>query len=165
MKKTVNTYYQKIIDLILHIHKDELSRAKPGHCMKITGLGLNELEFLWDIIHTSYTNIDVFIVSDEATEDKRFISATKLIELRNKEEAPLLALIPSTCRTAAEDSYGSSSFQVISLEGIENKLKLELLNSIPEKYGDLIKSEILAYLKGYEIGTVNIIKYLNIFKK
>lgn len=160
MKKTVNTYYQKVIDLILQLHKDELSRAKSGHCMKITGLGLNELEFFWDIIHTSYTNIDVFIVSDEATEDKRFISATKLIELRNKEEAPLLALIPSTCRTAAEDSYGSSSFQVISLEGIENKLKLELLNSIPEKYGDLIKSEILAYLKGYEISTVNIIKYL-----
>lgn len=160
MKKTVNTYYQKVIDLILQLHKDELSRAKSGHCMKITGLGLNELEFFWDIIHTSYTNIDVFIVSDEATEDKRFISATKLIELRNKEEAPLLALIPSTCRTAAEDSYGSSSFQVISLEGIENKLKLELLNSIPEKYGDLIKSEILAYLEGYEISTVNIIKYL-----
>ena len=155
MKKTVNTYYQKIIDLILQLHKDELSRAKPGHCMKITGLGLNELEFLWDIIHASYTHIDVFIVSDEATEDKRFISATKLIELRNKEEAPLLALIPSTCRTAAEDSYGSSS-----LEGIENKLKFELLNSIPEKYSDLIKNEILAYLKGYEIGTVNIIKYL-----
>jgi DNA phosphorothioation-dependent restriction protein DptH len=44
--KTPNTYYKKIIDLILHLHKEDLSTAVAGHCMKITGLGLNELDFL-----------------------------------------------------------------------------------------------------------------------
>lgn len=160
MKKTVNTYYKKIIDLILELHKDDLNKTLPGHCMKITGLGLNELEFLWDIIHKKFSHIDVFIVTDKASEDKRFISATKLIELRNKEEAPLLALIPSNCRTAAEDSYGSSSFQVISLEGIEKKLKVELLKNIPEQYSSFIKTEIFSYLSSSEINTGHIIQYL-----
>ena len=69
MKKTVNTYYKKIIDLILELHNDDLNKTLPGHCMKITGLGLNELEFLWDIIHKKFSHIDVFIVTDKASED------------------------------------------------------------------------------------------------
>ncbi|UZS00093.1 methylation-associated defense system ATP-binding protein MAD8 [Chondrinema litorale] len=160
MLKTINTYYKRIIDLILELHKADLSNAIPGHCMKITGLGLNELEFLWDIIHDKYPTIDTFIVSEESNGSDKFISATKLVEYRNKQEAPLLVLIPSNSRTAAEDSYGNATFKEISLEGIEQKLKEELISKIPEDYAHLIKSEILQYLNSTAISTVSIIKYL-----
>lgn len=158
--KTPNTYYKKIIDLILQLHKEDLSNAIAGHCMKITGLGINELDFLWSIIHNQYPNIDTFIVSEEGNTSAKFISATKLIELRNKQDAPLLVLIPSNSRTAAEDSYGNATFKEISLEGVENKVKDELLDKIPDSCAYIIKNEILNYLKAYDLSVVNIIKYL-----
>ncbi|MFV8342256.1 methylation-associated defense system ATP-binding protein MAD8 [Flavobacterium sp. XS2P39] len=158
--KTPNTYYRKIIDLILQLHKEDLSKATAGHCMKITGLGLNELDFLWNVIHVQYPNIDTFIVSEDRNADKKFISATKLIELRNKQDAPLLVLIPSNSRTAAEDSYGNATFKEISLEGIETNLKNDLLDTIPDRCAHIIKNEILNYLKAYDVNIVNIIKYL-----
>lgn len=160
MVKTINTYYKRIIDLILELHKSDLGNASPGHCMKITGLGLNELEFLWDIIHDKYPAIDIFIVSGGSSGSNKFISATKLVELRNRQDAPLLILIPSNSRTAAEDSYGNATFKEISLEGIEQRLKEELIATIPQNYAHLIKSEILQYLYSTSISTVSIIKYL-----
>src|SRR5690606_15045237 len=135
----VSTYYKRIIDLILELYHGDLSKAIPGHCMKITGLGLAELEYLWEIIHAKYSNINTFIVSDDSAPDERFITATKLIELRNKQSAPLLVLIPSNSRTSAEDSYGNATFKEISLEGIEAKLKDVLLNNIPHEYSAIIK--------------------------
>ena len=158
--KTPNTYYRKIIDLILRMHQEDLINATPGHCMKITGLGLGELDFLWNIIHTQYPNIDTFIVSEERNSDKKFISATKLIELRNKQDAPLLVLIPSNSRTAAEDSYGNATFKEISLEGIETILLNELIDKIPDICARIIKDEVLNYLKTYDVSIVGIIKYL-----
>ncbi len=129
--KTINIYYKRIIDLILELHKAELGNAIPGHCMKIKGLGLNELEFLWEVIHDKYPTIDTFIVSEKSDGSDKFISATKLVEYRNKQEAPLLVLIPSNSRTAAEDSYGNATFKEISLEGIEHTLKDKLIANIP----------------------------------
>jgi len=156
----ISSYYQKIIDLILDLYKDDLSKATPGHCMKITGLGLSELEFLWDIINSMYPTIDTFIVAEESNVSNKFISATRLIELRNKQEAPLLVLIPSNSRTAAEDSYGNATFKEISLEGIEYNLKSDLLLKIPAEYSSIIKKEILNYLNSSQLSNVNIIKYL-----
>ncbi len=160
MVKKINTYYKRIIDLILELHKADLESAMPGHCMKITGLGLNELEFLWDIIREKFPFIDIFIVSALNNNSGKYISATKLVELRNKNEAPLLVLIPSNTRTAAEDSYGNATFKEISLEGIENKLKEELISKIPYDYAKLVKREILHYLNTAGITTLSIIKYL-----
>ncbi|MDF1865318.1 MAG: ATP-binding protein [Saprospiraceae bacterium] len=155
---TLSRYYQEIINLILDVYKDDLSTAKPGHCMKITGLGMVELEFVWGIVHAEYKEIDTFIISDNNND--KYITATKLIELRNKQESPLLVLIPSNSRTAAEDSYGNATFKEISLEGIELKLNEKLLHGVPEDYAQLIKDEILNYLKSTDLNTINIIHYL-----
>lgn len=157
---TINTYYQKVINLILELYKNDLTNAKSGHCMKITGLGLNELEFLWEIINEKYPKINTYIISEDNVGNVRYISATKLVEHRNKNEAPLLILIPSNSRTAAEDSYGNATFKEISLEGIENKLKEDLIKKLPETIAPIIKSEILNYLNSSEKSTVSIIKYL-----
>tara|TARA_R110002072_G_scaffold59514_1_gene151480 strand:- start:66622 stop:72027 length:5406 start_codon:yes stop_codon:yes gene_type:complete len=143
---TINIYYQKIINLILDLHRADFENASAGHCMKITGLGALELEYLWDLIRSEHKHIDLHIVSEDEKTDSRYISATKLIELRNKQDKPLLILIPSNSRTAAEDSYGNATFKEISLEGIENELVDTLIDEIPDDIYDVISTDIIDYL-------------------
>ena len=143
---TINIYYQKIINLILELHRADFENASAGHCMKITGLGALELEYLWDLIRSEHKHLDLHIVSEDEKTDTRYISATKLIELRNKQDKPLLILIPSNSRTAAEDSYGNATFKEISLEGIENELVDTLIDEIPDDIYDVISTDIIDYL-------------------
>lgn len=144
---TINIYYQKIIDLILETHDEDFTSAGPGHCMKITGLGSQELEVLWSLMVPKYEHIDIYIVSEIVTADEKYISATRLIELRNKQDAPLLILIPSNSRTAAEDSYGNATFKEIALDSIESRLTKNLVNQIPERFNNIVKNDILNFLK------------------
>ena len=37
-------YYQLLLSLILDEYRDDFVNAKPGHCMKITGLAMRELQ-------------------------------------------------------------------------------------------------------------------------
>lgn len=80
-------YYQYIIELIVAIYKKEFEDAKPGHCMKITGLGNEQLFSLWKLITNHFENLDTYIV-DETLQGDCYISATKLIELRNQQKNP-----------------------------------------------------------------------------
>ena len=141
----INTYYKKITRLISELHQEDFQNASAGHCMKITGLGINELEFLYDLLKDAYTHLDIYIISESNTGD-RYISATKLIELRNKQNNPLLILIPSGSRTAAEDSYGNATFKEISLNGIEQKLAQSLIDEIPDEIADHIINDVINYL-------------------
>lgn len=141
----INTYYEKITHLIIELHEEDFQNATAGHCMKITGLGINELEFLYDLLKDAYTHLDIYIISEGANGD-RYISATKLIELRNRQNRPLLILIPSNSRTAAEDSYGNATFKEISLNGIEKKLSQSLIDGIPDEISDNLINDVINYL-------------------
>jgi DNA phosphorothioation-dependent restriction protein DptH len=154
----INLYYQHIIDLVISLYHKEFISAKAGHCMKITGFGTNELLHLCDELTEKYPGINTFIVSED-DKGQSYISATKLIELRNQQEKPLLVLIPSNSRTAAEDSYGNATFKEISLEGIEVKLKETLISKIPADKKRIVNS-IFTYLNISEIETSKVIDYL-----
>ena len=152
---TINTYYQKIIALILELYQYDFENAAAGHCMKITGLGLSELEFLWNLLREEHKHLDLYIISEDDKTDVRYISATKLIELRNKQDKPLLILIPSNSRTAAEDSYGNATFKEISLEGIETELVDSLIEDIPEDVYDIVSTDIIQYLNPTNSETID----------
>lgn len=154
----INLYYQRIIDLVISLYHEEFVSAKAGHCMKITGFGNNELIYLWEELTDKYPGINTFIVS-ENEKDKSYISATKLIEFRNQQEKPLLVLIPSNSRTAAEDSYGNATFKEISLDGIEINLKDQLISKIPIEKKRIVQS-IFNYLTINNIETSKVIDYL-----
>ena len=142
----INTYYKKVIHLILELHHENLKSAAAGHCMKITGLGVPELEYLYDLLKDRYNHLNIYIISEEENTKDRYISATKLIELRNKQDKPLLILIPSNSRTAAEDSYGNATFKEISLDGIERELAHSLINKVPDEISDIVINDIINYL-------------------
>ena len=57
-------YYQYIIELIVDIYKTEFESAKPGHCMKITGLGNEQLLSLWEVTTNHFKNLDTYIVDE-----------------------------------------------------------------------------------------------------
>ncbi len=155
---SLSSYYQRIIRLMLETYAQEFASKTPGHCMKITGFGANELEYLWDLLRDQYPTLNTYIIADEKV-GERYISATKLIELRNQLSDPLLVLIPANSRTAAEDSYGNATFKEIRVGGLEDALKAQLLEEVPEGY-KLAIDEILASLKSGNITTADIIAYL-----
>lgn len=128
-------YYNHIVDIILAKYDIEFKEAKPGHCMKITGLADDQLEILLNKIRSQFPNVDSFIIND-VEKGNNFVSATKLIELRNSQIKPILILIPSNNRTAAEDSYGNATFKELNLENIDRLLVDRLLIEVP---GDVRK--------------------------
>ena len=75
-------YYQLLLSLIVEEYKAEFTSAKPGHCMKITGLSMRELNPLCSQIRALEGELQTYILSDDLQGDE-YISANKLIELRN----------------------------------------------------------------------------------
>ena len=66
--KYLKTYYEKIIQLLLENNRKVLSEAAAGHCLKITGLGLNDLIYLWEILNKEFKNLDSFIIGEDITQ-------------------------------------------------------------------------------------------------
>jgi len=69
-------------------------------------------------------------------------TATKLIELRNALEKPLLVFIPPGLRTAAEDSLDIATFTELSLTAFAQDLVAALLQRLPES----LRSEVVGVL-------------------
>ena len=156
----IDNYYSRIIALVTELYHHEFNRTTPGHCMKITGLRQNELELLWDSITTKYTHLNTFIISANGEADNsKYITATKLIEYRNKEDKPLLMLVPANSRTAAEDSYGNATFKEISLETVETALYNLLLTGLPAESKTSLDT-ILKHPFSHLISKTDIISYL-----
>ena len=156
--KNISLYYEYIINLIVELYREELEHSKPGHCMKITGMGNDEMLMLWDALSKEIKNLDTFVIN-ERDANTPYISATKLIEYRNQQRKPLLVLIPSNNRTAAEDSYGNATFKEISLEPVETELKRRLKDKIPPLQNSYI-NQIFEIIKANELKQSNVIDYL-----
>lgn len=100
----------------------------------------------------------LYILSDSLTGDD-YIHATKLIELRNNTEKPLLVLVPANSSTSAEDSYGDATFQNLSVAELIGYFFHKLKDEIPsdKKY---IWNEIEQLFKSYRIPIDTAIYYL-----
>ena len=153
-----NLYYQRFLNLLLDDYHQEFEQAKKGHCMKITGLALRELTILREMINDLFPDIQVYILS-ENTNDTAYITATKLIELRNEPTAPLLILIPSNSRTSTEDSYGNATFKNLNINHLNRSLIDSLKNSIPAANKSSF-AEIFEYLKIQKIETIQYIYFM-----
>jgi len=153
-----NIYYQRFLGLLLDEYNQELEQAKSGHCMKITGLALQELRILLKMIKDRFPDIQVFILSESGNDDIS-ITATKLIELRNELAMPLLVLIPSNSRTSTEDSYGNATFKNLDISHLNGKLLSNLKHNIPAASKSSL-TEIFEYLKIQKIEPIQYIHFL-----
>lgn len=140
---TTQLYYTRILDTFIEEYEDQLTQVKEGHCMKVVGLPLDVLENLYDRLKALNLSLQVFILS-EGNEGDRYISATKLIELRNDVSLSILVLIPVNVSTAAEDSYGNATFKELSIAHLNQRLLNKLMSEVQSN--DIIR-EILGFTK------------------
>ena len=124
-------YYKQFLPFVVKYYNDIIKEAKPGHCMKITGLALDELKNLISLLRPVNQRLKVYIISeDEVGED--YAHPNKIVELRNKNEFPLLALVPTNYRTSAEDSFGDATFQLLDVKGLDLNFFLYLESQVPQ---------------------------------
>ena len=131
MDSIKSLYYERFVQHVVESYSSKLKQAKAGHCMKITGLALNELRVLLPMLRSINPDLAVYILS-ESEKGEEFIHATKLIELRNDPTKAVLILVPSNSRTSAEDSYGDATYQNLSVAELQNSFFYQLINDIPE---------------------------------
>lgn len=133
MEKNLKTiYYERFLQHIVDSYTPQLKSAKEGHCMKITGLAMSELQKLLPMLRVVNENLSVFILSETEKGDE-YIHASKLIELRNDPSESVLILVPSNSRTSAEDSYGDATFQNLSVAELQGTFLYKLIEEIPDE--------------------------------
>lgn len=158
MKDINKLYYNRFLSHVISSYETDLKQAQPGHCLKITGLALPELQTLISSIRTVNPNMLVYILSDDL-KGSDYISATKLIELRNTATAPLLMLIPAGSRTSAEDSYGDATFRNLNVAELQDSFLNKLKEDIPEDKKAYWLS-LLPLLKEMKIASDAMVNYL-----
>ena len=161
MENIKTLYYERFIQHIVECYSPKLKAAKPGHCMKITGLAMKELRVLLPLLRPLNSNMDVFILSETEKGDE-FIHATKLIELRNDPQKSVLILVPSNSRTSAEDSYGDATFQNLSVAELQETFLYRLIHEIPDKKQFLWMqmTDLFKEIKPARTAVINYLLYL-----
>lgn len=133
MEDIKGLYYSKFLNFVVEMYKDDIKQAQAGHCLKITGLALKELQKLIGMLRPINPDVQVYILSDELSGED-YICATKLIELRNASSKAILALIPVNSRTSAEDSYGDATFRNLNVASLHDAFYFNLQDEIPDSY-------------------------------
>jgi len=156
-------YYERFIQHVVESYSAKLKAAKPGHCMKITGLALKELRVLLPLLRPLNNEMEVFILSETEKGDD-FIHATKLIELRNNPDKSVLILVPSNSRTSAEDSYGDATFQNLSVAELQDSFIERLVHEIPDEKEFLWKqmADLIDETNPSRTAVVNYLLYLEL---
>jgi len=161
----LSPYNELLVHHLYNKFKPQLNDASAGHCMKLTGVSDDVLMPVLEQIKTNLPRIDVFILANDSSSDV-YITATKLIELRNLEENPLLVIIPANLRTAAEDSFGNATFQALDISDIEARIYNDLYHSMSNDIQTLIEEEVFNFLKSHNIFSVQrAIQFLIAFKQ
>lgn len=110
-----------------------------GHCMRVSDLDRDLMLRLCTRLREEVSEANIVILSDgrdPSIPPALGVSATKLVELRNPEadgrlRPPLLAFVPSELRTAAEDSFGTATFEELTLGEVLPRLRTSLLEELP----------------------------------
>ncbi len=158
MKEIKSLYYERFVQHIVDTFSEKIKQAKPGHCMKITGLAMKELLVLLPQLRVINEALSIFILSETEKGDE-YIHATKLIELRNDPSKSVLILVPSNSRTSAEDSYGDATFQNLSAANEQGSFLNKLVALIPQDKCNNW-NRIKNLLKDENISRVDLINYL-----
>lgn len=114
--------------------KARLAVAQPGHCLRVSSLAPTIMRRLALELSSSDEYDVVFLLGPHQTPTALWeVTATRLVELRNLEAKPLLAFVPPTIKTAAEDSFDKSTFQDIPLTDIPMRVWQRLIAALPDE--------------------------------
>jgi len=116
-----------------------LHQRGAGHCMRLADLDVELMVLLCARLRAECPQAEVVILGDGVdarTPEQLTVSSTKLVELRNPREdgtlrPPLLVFLPEGLRTAAEDSFGAATFEVVELGDVYGTARDRLLAEMP----------------------------------
>lgn len=109
----------------------------PGHCMRVTDLDDDVIEYVCNELRRTQPEGNIFILGSHDQDGVPFrVTSTKLVELRNPDSngqlrQPLLAFIPTSLHTSAEDSFGVATFEELTFTAIYEDLIGSLLDRLP----------------------------------
>ena len=158
MDNLKSLYYERFLPFMVEMYTPNIKEAKAGHCMKITGLPIEQLEVLYPMLAGINNEVNVSILSEDRIGDK-YITASKLIELRNDSTKRILILVPSNSRTSAEDSYGDATFKNLSAIELLGSFYYRLRYEVPEEKKSKVDS-IFELLKEVGFHINDMILYL-----
>src|SRR5262245_6406406 len=108
-----------------------LEAAGPGQRLRVTTLPEPVMDAVCEGLQGDSRWVARVLATDAGGGEWR-ATATKLIELRNVLEKPLLVFIPPGLRTAAEDSLDIATFTELPLATLGQDLVTVLLERLPE---------------------------------
>ncbi|MCC6613392.1 MAG: hypothetical protein IT320_07935 [Anaerolineae bacterium] len=155
-------FYDALADQVGKVVSRTLKASKPGHCLRISTLPVQIMRSLCEHFHNEGFDSHVVFLSGHRQEGTQpwEVSPTKLIELRNAENKPLLAFIPPGVKAAAEDSFDVSTFRELDLSSIPSQTCDILRSQLPEDIQSLT-DEVINYLRDTikNISHDDIVKY------
>ncbi len=112
-----------------------LAEAQPGHCLRISTLPEAVMNDLCADFNANHPGADIVLLLGPWQQPREpwQVSATRLIELRNAGQRPLLVFVPPGIKTAAEDSFDVSTFVEMDLGDIPAQLRCRLRARLPEE--------------------------------
>jgi DNA phosphorothioation-dependent restriction protein DptH len=117
---------------------DQLRTRLAGHCMRVSDLDAELMVRLCARLRAELPDTMVVVLTDGklAIPPELAVSSTKLVELRNpcadgSLRQPLLVFVPSEVRASAEDSFGVTTFEEVSVTGLYEALIKGLVAEIP----------------------------------
>ena len=155
MQNIQQLYHDELRLAILEEFAGDFGEAATGTCMKLTGLPIEDLVALREMIVGKYPQLQVVVLTDGGFSADYAVTATKLIELRNMGRKPILVLIPSALQTPAEDSYGNATFKDLSIARIDDRMLSNLEAEMPKETAALVKEVREFAHEASEVDTVN----------
>jgi DNA phosphorothioation-dependent restriction protein DptH len=118
---------------------ETLRNRAPGHCIRVADLDQGLMVALTDGLRRDVSSAQVYMLTDRtelARSDDRYVTSTKLVELRNPNaeenlRPALLVFLPSNLRTSAEDSFSVATFEELPVTSAYDELLQRLQSRIP----------------------------------
>ncbi len=163
MKNPSQTSLNNLLaDMVHQVIAQELEKSKAGHCLRVSALPESVMQRLCADFNTNGFDAHVVMLlgPHQKSQAAWQVTATRLIELRNEEERPLLAFIPPGLKAAAEDSFDVSTFVEIRLGDVPRQLRYKLRDQLPANVQSLT-DDVIRYLEQVEkiISNDDIVRY------
>lgn len=126
---TTDDLYELLAHCLLPQLRSALARAKAGQRLRVTTLPVPVMESLCEQLQDE-ERVRTVILADSPDSSPWSATSTKVIELRNTIESPLLVFIPPDLRTAAEDSLDIATFTELALRSVVRDVAQHLLEQL-----------------------------------
>src|SRR5262249_18295461 len=137
--------YAVVADRLRPMLLQSLEEAQRGQRLRVTTLPESVMDALCEGLQGDPRWVARVLAANAHAVPWR-ATATKLIELRNALEQPLLVFIPPGLRTAAADSLDIATFTELPLTTLAQSLAAELVDRIPESLRTDVAS-VLTHLR------------------